>query len=76
WACEQVCEWVVYTTSRTEPCRVDPNRQVTPHLLADARTPCPILQNSQKFVHPANANRSHHKRTNFQGRRQPDFGQK
>ena len=30
----------------------------------------------KKFVHPANANRSHHKRTNFQGRRQPDFGQK
>ena len=29
----------------------------------------------KKFVHPANANRSHHKRTNFQGRRQPDFGQ-
>ncbi len=30
----------------------------------------------KKFVHPANANRSHHKRTNFQGRRQPDFGQR
>ena len=29
----------------------------------------------KKFVHPANANRSHRKRTNFQGRRQPDFGQ-
>ena len=28
----------------------------------------------KKFVHPANANRSHRKRTNFQGRRQPDFG--
>ena len=30
----------------------------------------------KKFVHPANANRSHRKRTNFQGRRQPDFGGK
>jgi len=30
----------------------------------------------KKFVHPANANRSKPKRTNFQGRREPDFGQK
>ena len=31
---------------------------------------------NKKFVHPANANRSHHKRINYQGRREPDFGQK
>lgn len=30
----------------------------------------------KKFVHPANAKRSHHNRTNHQGRREPDFGQK
>ncbi len=30
----------------------------------------------KKFVHPANANRSKPKRTNYQGRREPDFGQK
>ncbi len=29
-----------------------------------------------KFVHPANANRSRPKRTNFKGRRQPDFQSK
>ncbi|MGN0852867.1 MAG: DEAD/DEAH box helicase [Kiritimatiellia bacterium] len=30
----------------------------------------------KKFVHPANAKRSHRKRTNYQGRREADFGQK
>ncbi len=30
----------------------------------------------KKFVHPANAKRARHHRTNYQGRREPDFGQK
>jgi ATP-dependent RNA helicase RhlE len=30
----------------------------------------------KKFVHPANAKRSRPNRTNYQGRREPDFGQK
>ena len=42
----------------------------------DGGGPVPKNSDGKKFVHPANANRSHHKRTNFQGRRQPDFGQK
>ena len=30
----------------------------------------------KKFVHPANAKKAKHNRTNYQGRREPDFGQK
>ena len=30
----------------------------------------------KKFVHPANAKKARHNRTNYQGRREPDFGQK
>ena len=29
----------------------------------------------KKFVHPANAKKHRRPRTNFQGRREPDFGQ-
>ena len=32
-------------------------------------------RDDKKFVHPANAKRSHHNRTNYEGRTQPDFGQ-
>ncbi len=30
----------------------------------------------KKFVHPANAKKARHNRTNYQGRREPDAGQK
>ena len=30
----------------------------------------------KKFIHPANAKKAKHNRTNYQGRREPDFGQK
>ena len=30
----------------------------------------------KKFVHPANAKKAKHNRTNYQGRREPDFGQR
>ncbi len=32
-------------------------------------------QKEKKFVHPANAKRHKHQRKNFEGRREPDFGQ-
>ena len=41
-----------------------------------ARFQGPPRPEKKKFVHPANAKKAKHNRTNFQGRREPDFGRK